>query len=80
MLEAEAHAELTLERCDCASCSLAPPTEPARRCWLPPPPDDPDEGRRSVAEEKEEEEEEVEEEEEEVWRAASSMLSEAFSS
>lgn len=81
MLEAEAHAELTLERCDGASCSLAPPTEPARRCWLPlPPPDDPDEGRRSVAEEKEEDEEEVEEEEEEVWRAASSMLSEAFSS
>lgn len=79
MLEAEAHAELTLERCDCASCSLVPPTEPARRCWLSPP-DEPDEGRRRVAEEKEEDEEEVEEEEEEVWRAASSMLSDAFSS
>lgn len=78
MLEAEAHAELTLERCDGVSCSLVPPTEPARRCW--PPPNDPDEGRRSVAEEKEEDEEEVEEEEEEVWRAASSMLSDAFSS
>lgn len=78
MLDAEAHAEFTLERCDGASCSLTPPTEPVLRCCLPP--DDPDEGRRSVVEENEEEEEVVEEAEEEVWRAASSMLSEAFSS
>lgn len=64
MLDAEAHAEFTLDRWDGASCSLTAPTEPVLRCC--PPPDDPDEGRRSVVEEKEEEEEEVEEEEEEV--------------
>ncbi|TNN51479.1 hypothetical protein EYF80_038329 [Liparis tanakae] len=75
MLDAEAHAELTLDLWDAASCSLTAPTEPVLLCC--PPPDEPDEGRRSVAEEKEEEEEE---EEEEVWRAASSMLREAFSS
>lgn len=75
MLEAEAHAEFTLDRCDGASCSLTVPTEPVLRC-CPPLPDDPDEGRRIVVEENEDEEEE----EEDVWRAASSMLREAFSS
>lgn len=60
MLDAEAHAEFTLDRWDGPSCSLTAPTEPVLRC--PPPPDDPDEGRRSVVEEKEEEEEEEEEE------------------
>lgn len=59
MLEAEAHAEFTLDRCDGASCSLTAPTEPVLRC-CPPPPDDPDEGRRMVVEEKEDEEEEEE--------------------
>lgn len=76
MLDAEAQAEFTLDRWDGASCSLTAPTEPVLRCC--PPPDDPDEGLRSVAEEEDEEEEEKEEEE--VWRAASSMLREAFSS
>ena len=59
MLDAEAHAELTLDRWDGASCSLTAPTEPVLRCC--PPPEDPDEGRRSVVEENEEEEEEEEE-------------------
>lgn len=77
MLEAEAHAELMLERWDWASCSQAVPTEPVLRCCLPP--DDPEEGRRKAVEDTEDEEDEVEEEEE-VWRAASSMLREAFSS
>lgn len=63
MLDAEAQAELTLDRCDGASCSLTAPIEPVLRCC--PPPDDPEEGRRSVADVKEEEEEEVVEEEEE---------------
>lgn len=63
MLDAEAQAELTLDRCDGASCSLTAPMEPALRCC--PPPDDPEEGRRSVVDEKEEEEEVVEEDEEE---------------
>lgn len=62
MLDAEAHAEFTLDRWEGASCSLTAPTEPVLRC-CPPPPDDPEEGRRSVVEEKEDEEE-VEEEEE----------------
>lgn len=62
MLDAEAHAEFTLDRWDGASCSLTVPTEPVRRCC--PPPDDPDEGRRSVADVKEEEETDEEEEEE----------------
>ncbi len=59
MLDAEAHAEFTLDRWDGASCSLTVPTEPVLRCC--PPPDDPDEGRRSVVEENDEEEEEEEE-------------------
>ena len=75
MLDAEAHAEFTLDRWDGASCSLTAPTEPVLRCC--PLPDDPEEGRRSVVDENEEDEEE---EEEDVWRAASSMLREAFSS
>lgn len=77
MLDAEAHAEFTLDLWEGASCSLTAPTEPVLRCC--PLLVDPDEGRRWAVEE--EEEEEVEEEEEkEVCRAASSMLREAFSS
>lgn len=63
MLDAEAHAEFTLERWDAASCSLTAPTEPVLRCCAPPPPDEPDEGRRRVEAEKDEEEEEDEDEE-----------------
>lgn len=50
MLDAEAHAEFTLDRWDGASCSLTAPTEPVLLCCCPPP-DEPDEGRRSVVEE-----------------------------
>lgn len=78
MLDAEAHAEFTLDLCEGASCSLTAPTEPVLRCCLLL--DDPDEGRRWAVEEEEDEEVVEEEEEEEVCRAASSMLSEAFSS
>lgn len=60
MLEAEAHAEFTLDRCDLASCSLMVPTDPVLRCC--PPPDDPDDGRRRAAEETEDEEDDDEEE------------------
>lgn len=75
ILEADAHAEFTLDRWDGAPCSLTAPTEPVRRwCW--PPPDEPDEGRLNVVDEKEDEDEE---DDEDVWRAASSMLREAFS-
>ena len=65
ILQADAHAELTLALCDAASCSHTVPTEPVRRCCPPPPPpppDEPEDGRRSVAEEQEEEEEEEAEE------------------
>lgn len=75
MLDADAHAEFTLDLWDGASCSLTAPTEPVLRCC--PLPHDSDEGRRVMVEK--EEEEEVVEEEEEVCRAASSMLREAFS-
>lgn len=79
MLDAEAHAEFTLDLWEGASCSLTAPTEPVLRCC--PLLVDPDEGRRCAVEQEEEEEEVVEEEEEkEVCRAASSMLREAFSS
>lgn len=89
MLDAEA--ELTLDReelpMDRTSWSLTVPTEPVRRWWFEE--DEEDEGRRSVVAEVEAEEEEEDEEEagagpaeegEELWRAASSMLSEACSS
>ena len=79
MLDAEAHAEFTLDLWEGTSCSLTAPTEPVLRCW--PLLVDPDEGRRWAAVEEEEEEEVVEGEEEKGGcRAASSMLREAFSS
>lgn len=79
MLDADAHAEFTLDLWEGASCSLTAPTEPVLRCC--PLLVDPDEGRRWAVAEEEDEEEVVEEEEEmEVCRAASSMLIEAFSS
>lgn len=78
MLDAEAHAEFTLDLWEGTSCSLTAPTEPVLRCCLLLV--DPDEGRRRASEEEEEEEVVEEEEEKEVCRAASSMLREAFSS
>lgn len=77
MLEAEA--EFTLDLCEGASRSLAPPIEPVRLWVTSALPVDPAEGLLSVDEDTEEEEEDVEEEEE-VSRAAWSMLRDACSS